>query len=264
MCVCVNIHYMLTLLQALLCFFLPDIKMAALTADWTVQWAGQLADLADQIIQEIPDKEEWGTVRTFVSNMSRMLRQGDVRAGFRAVLRVLPYVQRALSSAEKCSNIHSTFELTKSIYRHFLVDDCHRKNLENLIEGIRSKMSELRRRMEKLTISLDKILDDVICRGESLSWWGVLKLAFEINRISALIKTCEDRLTTVRCLLDDLESHVAAKSFMAYIFTYITFIIGLGKHIKIYQIGMEFDVYNCTFVYSSYHYTFVVCGNFRG
>ena len=207
----------------------PASEMAILAADWTVQWARQLGDLADQIVGEIPDKEEWSTVRIFVSNISRMLRNGDVRAGFRAVLRVLPYVQRALSSAEKCGNIHCTFELTKTIYRHFLVDDTHRKHLESLIEIIRSRMNELRTRMERLAISLDSILDDLICKGKSLSWWMVVKLAFEINRISALIKTCEDRLATARSMIDELQSHVATKSFLAYLFTYISFLVGLGK-----------------------------------
>ena len=94
--------------------------------------------------------------------------------------------------------------------------------------SIKTNMTQLRRRVDKLATSLDKILDDVIGKSQSMTWWEGLRLAFEINRISALVRTCEDQLDVARRMIDELDSHVAGKSFVANIFMYASLLMGIG------------------------------------
>ena len=85
--------------------------------------------------------------------------------------------------------------------------------------------------MELFAQQLDVLLEDVIERGGDVSIYLTLKMAFQMNRISALIRTCEDHLHQARHMLDTLDTHIAGKNMFAKMLTYVTFIIGLGKMI---------------------------------
>ena len=50
-----------------------------------------------------------------------------------------------------------------------------------------------------------------------------------MNRITALINSCEDRLKQIRQMMDELDTHVAGKTLLAYLMTYICIIGSVGK-----------------------------------
>ena len=89
--------------------------MAAVSVLWCQQWADQLADVADHVMQQVPDGEDWGVVRHFLQNTSRVLRRGDLRAGMRVFCRVLPYIQGGLSNVAKCTKISNTYDIAETI-----------------------------------------------------------------------------------------------------------------------------------------------------
>ncbi len=50
-----------------------------------------------------------------------------------------------------------------------------------------------------------------------------------MNRITALINSCEDRLKQIRQMMDELDTHVAGKTLLAYLMTYICIIGSVSK-----------------------------------
>lgn len=81
-------------------------------AAWLFQWGGQLSSLAENLVEKVPDEEEWNVIRGFLQNVSSVFRRGDIRSGARAFYKVMPYVQRALASTEKVK----LFILFKHLY----------------------------------------------------------------------------------------------------------------------------------------------------
>ncbi len=66
-----------------------------------------------------------------------------------------------------------------------------------------------------------------------VGFWTTVRLAFEMNRITSLIQTCEDRLRGVRAMLDDLDTHVAGKSFLAHLVTFLSVIASICKRVSL-------------------------------
>ena len=193
------------------------------------RYAGSLADMADHVIGQVPDTDDWEVIRHFLRNVTGLLRNGDIRAGFRAFMRIIPYVQRCLCSVEKVANVTNTYEITETVSQHFLVDESAREQLEKVMKVVKEKMKLLQTKVEDFAMRLDKLLEDVILDGQSISILTSLKLAFQMNRIAALVHICEDNLHKAREMLDSLDTHVAGKSFLASLFSTLAFFTGLGK-----------------------------------
>lgn len=45
------------------------------------QCAEELASLAEKVLEKVPDKEEWSSVRRFLIDTTKLLRRGDLFAG---------------------------------------------------------------------------------------------------------------------------------------------------------------------------------------
>ena len=120
--------------------------------------------------------------------------------------------------------VSDIYNISESLSRHFLVEEAAREHLEKCLRHIKAKMGQLRHKLVEFGTKLDDILERVIKEGIHVGFWTTVKLAFQMNRITALIQTCEDRLKLVRTMLDDLDTHVAGKSFLAYLVTYLSFI----------------------------------------
>ncbi len=199
------------------------------TVDWARQWAEQLGDIADHVMKQIPESEEWNAPRHFLKNINRLLKQGDMRAGMRVTMRVLPYIQRAISSIEKYHNVHDTYGITESIARHFLVEDSAKETIESQMQIAKIQLDTLGKDIQDLSRCLDLLLDDTFLEGKGVSLFATLKLAFRINRITASIRSCEDLLNHIRDLLDALDTHVAGKSFLAKLTSLICLLFGIGQ-----------------------------------
>ena len=70
-----------------------------------------LLQTAESMKDKIPESEDWTSVRGFLTDTSRLLRRGDVKSGFRAFHRVLPYVQHALTNVDKYAKVGSGFRV---------------------------------------------------------------------------------------------------------------------------------------------------------
>ena len=201
-----------------------------MAAHWATQWADQLADVADAIIQTLPNSRESDTIRNFLSKTSNILRNRDVKAGFQAILRILPYIQRILSNAKNFSKIRSSINtLTVSISRQLLVSEHLRRQLELSMKAIKRNMIELQTKMNKLITILDTILDTATHTGQSLSWWQGVKLSFEINRITALADSCHRLLIVAKIQLDKLTEDVNGKRNGARALFYVCVLAGIGE-----------------------------------
>ena len=203
-----------------------------MAAHWATQWADQLADVADAIIQTLPNGRESDGIRHFLSKTSSILRNRDVKSGFQAILRLLPYIQRALFNTKGLSKIRwSMNTLTESISRQLLVSDQHRRKLEISMKAIKRKMIELQTKMNELITILDTILENVMHKGQSLSWWEGAKLSFQINRVTALTDTCDYKLSVAKRQLDELTKDVNFKRYTAKALLYICVLAGMGEYI---------------------------------
>ena len=125
--------------------------------------------------------------------------------------------------------VSDIYNISESLSRHFLVEESAREHLEKCLRHVKSKMGQLRHKLVEFGTKLDDILERIIKEGIHVGFWTTVKLVFQMNRITALIQTCEDRLKLVRIMLDDLDTHVAGKSFLAYLVTYLSFIGSIGK-----------------------------------
>lgn len=202
--------------------------MASVATEMMSRYAGQLAEAAEHVMNQIPEKTEWEPLRHFCRNVCGLLRNGDIRAGFRAFIRIMPYVQRALFSVEKLASVEDTYEITQTIQEHFLVDETAKEQLEKVMKIVKIKMKLLRQKVEDLAKKLDKLLEDVVLEGAEISLYVTLTLAFQMNRISSLVHACDDNLHKAREMLDSLDTHVAGKSFLASLFSAAAFLTGLG------------------------------------
>ena len=195
------------------------------------QCAEELARLAETLLGKVPDDREWGSVRRFLNDTCKLLRRGDFKAGLRAFYRLLPYIQHAFSQVDKYAKVVDTYEVTETIREHFLVDGAARDHVEKVMAEIKTKMSTLRENIEVFGQQLDELLEGIITHGRHVGLWTSVKLAFQMNRISAMISTCEDGLRRARVMVDQLDTHVAGKSLLASLLAYVAFIGSVGKSI---------------------------------
>ena len=212
----------------------PNKMAATAGAAFVTQWASELADLSEHVMEKIPVGEDWQALRHFLRDITSALRRGNVRAGARAFYKVLPYVQRIVSGVEKCTNIKCSYDVTETISQHFLVDESARKHLEKLMSEIKKKAAEVKVKVEAFADKMDTLLDDVIGNGREVGTLQLCRLAFQMNRINSMIDSCEKRLADARCMLDALDNHVATKSLLATIFSLVFLAVGIGECDKTY------------------------------
>ena len=154
------------------------------------QCAGELAGLAEKMLDRIPDQAEWKGVRKFLNDTVRLLRRGDVMAGVAAFQRVLPYVEKALYHVDRYVKVSDTYQLTETLNEHFLVDDESRANIEKFLSETKVKMAEVQVVIETFGAELDQLLEDVIKNGTQITFVTACKLAFQMNRIAAQVNLC--------------------------------------------------------------------------
>ncbi len=71
-----------------------------------------------------------------------------------------------------------------------------------------------------------------------INYYVIIFLYFlhgQMNRITALISTCEDRLKQVRRMMDELDTHVAGKTLLAYFMTYVCIIGSISKYLAYFS-----------------------------
>ena len=193
------------------------------------QCAEELASLAEKLLEKVPDQEEWHTVRRFLQDTIRLLRRGDVLAGMSAFQRILPYVEKALNNVDRYVKVTDAFHLTETLTEHFLVDDETKANIEKFLAQTKLKLIALKVDIETFSMELDEILAGVMKGAEAIGFYMAVKLAFQMNRIAGQICNCEDRLKRARRMIDDLDTHVAGKSIVATLMSYVFFLGSIGK-----------------------------------
>ena len=193
------------------------------------QCAEELASLAEKLLEKVPDQEEWHTVRRFLQDTVRLLRRGDVLAGMSAFQRILPYVEKALNNVDRYVKVTDAFHLTETLTEHFLVDDETKANIEKFLAQTKLKLIALKVDIETFSMELDEILAGVMKGAEAIGFYMAVKLAFQMNRIAGQICNCEDRLKRARRMIDDLDTHVAGKSIVATLMSYVFFLGSIGK-----------------------------------
>lgn len=225
------------------------------------QCVGELAGLAEKLLDKIPDKSEWSGLRGFLQNTIRLLRRGDVMsgaaAGAAAMHRVLPYVERAFSHVDKYVKVSDTYHLTETISEHFLVDDESRANIEKFLNQTKIQMVTVKESIEAFGVELDVLLEAVIQDGKQVTFITAIKLAFQMNRTSAKIQGCEERLQRARHMLDDLDTHVAGKSFLASLLSYACFLGSVGQYVY-FVYSIQFTSADC---YIRFYLLHIIKGN---
>lgn len=195
-----------------------------MTAELARACAGELAGLADKILQKIPDTKDWGTLRRFLTDTAKMLRSGNIAAGLAAFQRLLPFVEKAFYHVDRYVKVSDTYQLTETLTEHFLVDEESRNHIEKFLNETKSKMAALKESIEDFGMRLDEALASVIKDQIEISFMTAISFAFQMNRISAQIQYCEYRLQQARGMIDDLDTHVAGKSLVANILQYLCFL----------------------------------------
>lgn len=191
--------------------------------------AGELAGLADKILEKIPETKDWSTLRRFLTDTAKMLRNGNIAAGFAAFQRLLPFVEKAFYHVDRYVKVSDTYQITETLTEHFLVDDEARLHIEKFLNKTKTKMAELKENIETFALQLDEALDRVIKEEITISFMTAVSFAFQMNRIAALVQTCEERLQRARQMIDDLDTHVAGKSLLANLLQYLCFLASLGN-----------------------------------
>ena len=174
--------------------------------DQTLLWAEELADIASLIHENVPDRRELAKIREFIFHISRLLHSSDVKATSPLVLRMLPYLHRAVSNAEKCVNVHSTYELITSMYHHLPAEASSQIHLVGLIANIRLRLTEMRSTVAWFSDKVINMLDIDIYKRGYLSVCSVFELNRNLNDISHLIEKCQADLTKGRGKVYDLRS----------------------------------------------------------
>lgn len=187
------------------------------------QCAEELAGLAEKVLEKVPEAEEWSQVRHFLKDTTKLLRRGDLFAGMSAFQRVLPYVEKAVQNVDRCVKISDAYQLTETLTEHFLVDDETRRHIQDFLEKTRLKVDILKADIETFSAQMDEMLHGITQGKTSIGFYEAVKLAFQMNRMSAQIATCEERLKRARRMIDDLDTHVAGKNLLANIVYYVAF-----------------------------------------
>ena len=200
-----------------------------MTAELARACAGELAGLADKILEKIPETKDWSTLRRFLTDTANMLRNGNIAAGMAAFQRLLPFVEKAFYHVDRYVKVSDTYQLTETLTEHFLVDEESRNHIEKFLNETKSKMAALKESIEDFGMRLDEALALVLKDQIEISFMTAISFAFQMNRISAQIQYCEYRLLQARKMIDDLDTHVAGKSLLANIFQYICFLGSVGK-----------------------------------
>ena len=153
----------------------------------------------------MPDSEDWSPVRDFLERIQSTLRDGDVKAGVSVLYRVLPLLQRAVSSSEKVRvpahrclqertivmncmlfrqvlNLENHAKISEAISESFVVDEESKQDVIKLTRKVKTKVKALRVKVKLFAKMLDAVLDDAITRGVEPSWAVTLKVAFQMNR----------------------------------------------------------------------------------
>ena len=65
---------------------------------------------------QVPEGEDWESVRHFLQNVQNSFRSGDIKSGAKALYRIIPFVQRAISNTEKVRHPSAT-----AVAQHFAI-----------------------------------------------------------------------------------------------------------------------------------------------
>ena len=113
--------------------------------------------------------------------------------------------------------------------RNFDVSPYNVSTPTHIFADIKTKMATLKESIEVFGQELDTLLEAILSKGQHVGLWTSVKLAFSMNRISALVCTCEAGLQRVRGMLDQLDTHVAGKGLLASLLAYVAFIGSVGR-----------------------------------
>jgi len=202
---------------------LNKLKGKTMAVHLAKQCAEELAGLAEKVLEKVPEADEWSQVRHFLKDTSKLLRRGDLFAGMSAFQRVLPYVEKAVQNVDRCVKVSDAYQLTETLTEHFLVDDETRRHIQDFLEKTRLKVDILKADIETFSAQMDEMLYGITQGKTGIGFYEAVKLAFQMNRMSAQIVTCEERLKRARKMIDDLDTHVAGKNLLANIVYYVAF-----------------------------------------
>jgi len=187
--------------------------------------AQDLACLADKLHDKIPKGEEWNELRGFLRETGNLLRSKDFNSGFAAIQRVLPYVEKAFSQVDKYLRVTDSYQITETLSQHFLVSEESKIQLEKYLTQTKTKMAELKTAIELFGSELDELLRGAMKNEIKVGFFMAIELSFKMNRITALIQACDERLSAARKMIDDLDTHVASKGLIATAISYLCFIL---------------------------------------